>query len=257
MEGDPASPLPCPDADGLVDERDIDEDELGADVGREVELDGTGYLRGIPWPERVAVEGEAAVDDVEIAAAALDERMVEPARIGQVGDERAGVLGKVEAVSPGRTHDLEPSVHPILEAVLALLDACLQAARGGQDPELDEPHRLVGRTVLLRMLVAPVRERHGLRGAGLETAVVAERIGVKERALDDVRQRLDVLVRMYRPFGAGDDAVVVEDPQRADTHLLRIVVAIEAEVPARVEPATGLVPDGVRLADDDGSHAPM
>src|SRR6185295_19032581 len=54
---------------------------------------------------------------------------------------------------------------------------------------------------------------------------------------------------MHRPFGAGHDPVVVEDAQRADTHLLRIAVAIEGEVPAGVEPSALLVPDRVRLSN--------
>ena len=114
-----------------------------------------------------------------------------------------------------------------------------------QDPELDEPHRLVGGAVLLRVQVAAVRERHDLGGARLELAVVAERVGVEEVALDDVRQRLDVLVRVERPLGAGDDPVVVEDAQRADAHLFGIPVAVEREVPAGVEPAALFVPDAL------------
>src|SRR5262249_4832585 len=74
-------------------------------------------------------------------------------------------------------------------------------------------------------------------------------------AADDPGQRFDVLVRVKRPLGARHDPVVVEDPQRTDTELVRIAVAIEREVPASVEPAALLVPDRVRLADlDRGSQ---
>src|SRR5215211_548859 len=53
---------------------------------------------------------------------------------------------------------------------------------------------------------------------------------------------------VHGPFGAGDDPVVVEDAERPDAHLLGIAISIEREMPARVEPATRLVPDRVGLA---------
>jgi len=68
-------------------------------------------------------------------------------------------------------------------------------------------------------------------------------------ALDDVRERLDVLMRVQWPLGPGDDAVVVEHTQRADAELVRVAVAIEREVPAGVEPAALFVPDRVRASD--------
>ena len=96
-----------------------------------------------------------------------------------------------------------------------------------------------------------MRERHDLRRTGLEVAVVAEGVGMEEVAFDDVRERLDVPVRVERPLGAGHDPVVVEDAQRTDAHLLGIAVAVEAEVPSGVEPAALLAPDRVGLADGD------
>ena len=65
-----------------------------------------------------------------------------------------------------------------------------------------------------------MRERHDLCGARLEPAVVAKRVGVQEVALDDVGERLDVLVWVERPLGAGHDPIVVEDAERPDAHLL-------------------------------------
>ena len=48
-----------------------------------------------------------------------------------------------------------------------------------------------------------------------------------EGPLDDVGDALDVPVRMERPYGARLQAVVVEDPQRPEPHLLRVAVVIE------------------------------
>ena len=44
-------------------------------------------------------------------------------------------------------------------------------------------------------------------------------------------------MRVHRPDGAGAERVVIEDAQQADVHVLRVVVPVEAEVPACVEPA--------------------
>ena len=83
---------------------------------------------------------------------------------------------------------------------------------------------------------------------------------MEEVAGDDVGERLDVLVRVERPLGAGDDQIVVEDAQGPDAHLLGVPIAVEAEVPASLEPPTALVPDRVGLTHHDGAgfaHSPV
>ena len=193
----------------------------------------------------------APVDHVQVAAAPRTEGVLEPPAIGEVRDQRSRVLGEVQPVGAGRAHDLEPAVGAVLQPVLPLLHARLEAPNARQDPELDEAHGLVRGAVLLRVQVAPMRERHDLGRTGLEVPVVAEGIGMEEVALDDVGERLDVLVRVERPLGAGHDPIVVEDAERTHAHLLGIAVPVEAEVPAGVEPAALLAPDRVRLADGD------
>ena len=98
-------------------------------------------------------------------------------------------------------------------------------------------------------------ERHPLDTAGLKLPAVAERVGVLERALDDVGQPLDVGVGVHRPIGARDEPVVVEDAERADPHLRRVAVLVEGEVPARVEPPA-LLPVDVCVAADLKHRAP-
>ena len=95
-----------------------------------------------------------------------------------------------------------------------------------------------------------MREGHHLSSPGLEVAVVPERVGVQEIALDHVRQGLDVPMRMERPLGAGHDPIIVEDTQGTDALLFGIAVAVEAEMPSGVEPAALLAPDRVRFPDD-------
>ena len=81
-------------------------------------------------------------------------------------------------------------------------------------------------------------EAHPLNAARLEDAVIAEAVRVLEVPGHDVGDPLDVAVRMHRPRGAGHERVVVENAERADTHVVRIVVPIEGEVPPRLEPTT-------------------
>src|SRR5262245_8070959 len=90
------------------------------------------------------------------------------------------------------------------------------------------------------MEVAGVAEAHHLHSAGFELAVVPKGVGVFEVAFDNVGERLDISVGMHRPFRTGDDPVVVEHAQGSDTHLLRIAIAVDGEVPSGVEPAAVL-----------------
>src|SRR6185436_20001214 len=75
---------------------------------------------------------------------------------------------------------------------------------------------------------------------GQQPAAVAEGVRMLERALDDIREPLDVGVRMHRPVGARNQPVVVEDAQRPDAHLTRVSVPVEREMPAGREPAAFL-----------------
>jgi hypothetical protein len=102
------------------------------------------------------------------------------------------------------------------------------------------------------VFVAVRGERHDLGGARQQTPVIAEGVRVQKVALRDVRQRLDIAMRVHWPLRASDDAVVVEDPQRADAHLLGIAVLVEREVETRAEPIPLLLVDLVRRTD--GQH---
>ena len=93
-----------------------------------------------PVLQRLAVERQSPVDHVQVAAAPRTEGVLEPPALGEVRDQRSGVLGEVQPVGAGRAHDLEPAVGAVLQPVLALLDARLEAPNARQDPELDEAH---------------------------------------------------------------------------------------------------------------------
>jgi hypothetical protein len=99
------------------------------------------------------------------------------------------------------------------------------------------------------VFVAVRGERHDLGGARQQTPVIAEGVRVQKVALRDVRQRLDIAMRVHGPLRASDDAVVVEDSHRADAHLLGIAVLVEREVEAGAKPIPLLLVDLVRRTD--------
>ena len=126
-----------------------------------------------------------------------------------------------------------------------------RSARVGKDPDLDEAHRLIGRGV--RLGVERARsERHALDGAGRQRPVrAADVVVVPEAAFDDVGQPLHVAMRVKRPDGARDQAIVVEDAHRPERVVLGVAVLVEAEVPPRTEPAALGVEDLAVAADGD------
>ena len=160
----------------------------------------------------------------------------------QRGDVHGGVLMDLDHVLSLGSNHLEQPVGSLRLRKLPLLQARRQARSVRQDPELQKLHGLALRAVLLRMLGAGT-ERHQLHAARLQGAVIAQAVGVAKASLPDVGDALHVGVRMHRPNGARRQPVVIEDAQRPDPHLPGIAVAVEGEVPARVEPAAFLFVD--------------
>ena len=66
---------------------------------------------------------------------------------------------------------------------------------------------------------------------------MTHRIAVLQRALENVADDFHVLVRMGAEAHAGHDEVVVDDPQRAKTEPLRVVIVRETERVVAVQPA--------------------
>ena len=81
-------------------------------------------------------------------------------------------------------------------------------------------------------------EGHPLDATGCQHAAVAQAVGVLEGARYHVGDALHIPMGMQGPDRARHQRVMVEDPQRANAHLLRVVVLVEAKVPAGLEPAT-------------------
>jgi hypothetical protein len=118
------------------------------------------------------------------------------------------------------------------------------------EPDLQEVDGRVLRAVELGVHDAGAGA-HPLDLAGPEHALPAGGVLVGEGALEHVRQDLHVAVAVAPEALAGLDAVLVHHPERAEAHLLGVVVRREREGVAGVEPAVVVVAPVLCLAHGD------
>src|SRR5215510_9060672 len=78
---------------------------------------------------------------------------------------------------------------------------------------------------------------HALHIARFDDRASAQAVAMLERALEHIRDDLHIAVRMRRETAAGFNAVVVDDAQRPEAHVLLVVVGAERKCMAAVEPA--------------------
>src|SRR5579862_5760759 len=97
-------------------------------------------------------------------------------------------------------------------------------------------HRRVGRVIELAMPYAGA-SRHALHITGADDRAGADAVFVLERALKDIGDDLHVAMAMGVEAGARRDAILIDDAQRAEAHVLRIVIMAEGEAVAAIEPA--------------------
>src|SRR5262249_14608271 len=111
---------------------------------------------------------------------------------------------------------------------LPLLVARRQTSPFGDDPDLEEVHRITLRRVELAV-EHPGSCGHPLHLARADHGAGPHAVSVLERARNDVREDLHVAVSMRAEARAGRHGVLVDDPQRAEAHLTRAVVVREGE----------------------------
>ncbi len=137
-----------------------------------------------------------------------------------------------------------------------LFDVGRQVRCVRQDPDLDEPHRIVFGCVELRV-EGTRAEGHPLDGSRWQWPKwTTDVVLVTEEPFDHIRDALNVLMRMKRPHGSGYEPVVVEDPHRPESVVVLIPVVVEREVPAGTKPLPSLVVDLVVATDLDHRLAP-
>ena len=103
------------------------------------------------------------------------------------------------------------------------------------DPDLEEVNRLGLRGIELRVSDACAR-RHALHVAGPDQRARPKAVLVLERAFKDIGDDLHVAVRMRGESAARRHAVVIDDAQRAETHVLRVVIVPERKTVLAVKP---------------------
>src|ERR1700712_4329646 len=96
--------------------------------------------------------------------------------------------------------------------------------------------RLAWRSVELAMLHAGPGA-HVLELTGPDDARAARAVAVSEGAGNDIADDLHVAMRMGGKPRAGRDMVLVDDPQGAELHVLRVVVIGKGKGVPGVEPA--------------------
>ena len=90
-----------------------------------------------------------------------------------------------------------------------------------------------------------------LEVVGVEGFDVAHAVLVREGAAQDVGENFHVLMAVRAESPAGADAVFVDDAQRAEAHVFRVIVGREGKGVGRVEPAVIGVAALVAVANRD------
>src|SRR5262245_839632 len=78
--------------------------------------------------------------------------------------------------------------------------------------------------------------RHPLYFSGADQPRAARAVLVPQRTLQHIGHNLHLAMRMRRESGAARDRVMIEDAQRPESHVVRVVVAVETEQPVRRQP---------------------
>src|SRR5260221_11067949 len=93
--------------------------------------------------------------------------------------------------------------------------------------------------------------RHQLDIARADHRAAAKGIAVRQLALEDVRKYLHVLMAMGIETAAPCHPVVIDDPQRAETHMVGIVILAKGKDVKEVEPLKIVMLAGQFLRDNN------
>jgi len=78
---------------------------------------------------------------------------------------------------------------------------------------------------------------HALHVARADHAAVADAVAVRQLAFKHIAEDFHVAMPMAAEAGAGRDPVFVDHPQRAEAHLLRIVIIGKGKGMPGIQPA--------------------
>ena len=138
----------------------------------------------------------------------------------------------------------------------SLLVTWLQFFAVRKNPDLQKVHR-----VRLRMIEFTVTDSrascHALNVAGANHGPRAKAVFVFERAVKDDGDDLHVAMRMHAETAPGRDDIIVEHPQRAEPHVLRVIVFAKRKCMVAVEPVDFGAASFFGFADGDRENLPV
>src|ERR1700676_3414797 len=104
-----------------------------------------------------------------------------------------------------------------------------------RDPELQQVHGIFLRSIVFGVAHSSPRT-HPLNFARADDAYVAHVIAMFDGAFDDVSDDFHLTMRVKGKSAGGSHYVVVKNAQWSKTHVGRVVVMVEREMPVRVKP---------------------
>ena len=111
-----------------------------------------------------------------------------------------------------------------------------EAGAVGLDPDLDEMES-VGLGGVVFAVLYPAAGAHDLDLAGLELGVIPEAVAMLDGPFEDIREDFHVAMPVRRKTHPWIDEVLIDDPERAETHVGRVVVIGETEAVPGHQPA--------------------
>ncbi len=153
------------------------------------------------------------------------------------------------AVAVGRDDRTQLPAH-LVGGDGALRVARRQVSHLGQDPDLEEVDGIVVRRVKLAVRHT-ASGGHALHVSRPDDGAAPEAVPMLERPPQHPGDDLHVAVRVRPEAASGRDAVLVDDPQRPEAHVLRVVIVGERERVAAVEPIEARLPALAGVPDGD------
>src|SRR5260221_5673840 len=227
----------------------VEEQQFRVLAAAEAKLTLAAHRRAVAGREPLAVQLERAPREVHPRAARRFE--IKRNAFGAVGPRAIELRVLVEGhrtVAPA--FGSEKREGPLGRVDLLLLIAGLDPAALGEQPDLQEVHRLFLGGVELAVHDAAAGA-HALDLAGPDHAAAAARVLVLQGAREDVAQDLHVAVRVRAEALAGLHGVVVDHAQRGEALVLPVVVFAEREGVEAVQPADVGVKAVAGLAQGD------
>src|SRR5215468_8942800 len=216
--------------------RQVDQNDLALTLSCDIQLRNVSDASLIARAQPLAIQHDLAVNHVEERAPPGFQPMRDAVACAQTRDIKRRVLMNLHCARralPGS--DGQQLAGALLGRKLLLLVRGRQPGAFGQYPHLEQLDRRFFRKVEFGMRDARA-SRHPLRLPGANQPGAARAVFVPQRAFQHVGHDLHLAMRMRRESSAARDCVMVEDSQRPESHVIRVVVAVETEQPVRRQP---------------------